>query len=100
MDDARHESNAPKERRLLDRVRDAISRLHYSERTEETYVHWIKRFIYFTDRRHPRDCGAPEVTGFLNHLAAERNVPAATPNQALSALLFLYPLDPAALANS
>jgi integron integrase len=90
MDDARHESNAPKERRLLDRVRDAISRLHYSERTEETYVHWIKRFIYFSGKRHPATLGAEEVTAFLNHLARERDVAAATQNQALAALLFLY----------
>ncbi len=76
--------------RLLDSVRDAIRRRHYSPRTEERYVHWIKRFIYFSDRRHPRELGAAEVTAFLNHLARERNVAASTQNQALSALLFLY----------
>lgn len=76
--------------RLLDTVRDAIRRRHYSLRTEERYVHWIKRFIYFSGRRHPRELGAAEVTGFLNHLARERNVAASTQNQALSALLFLY----------
>src|SRR6476660_8537361 len=76
--------------RLLDSVRDAIGRRHYSPRTEERYVHWIKRFIYFSDRRHPRELGATEVTAFLNHLARERNVAASTQNQALSALLFLY----------
>jgi integron integrase len=71
-------------------LRDAIQRRHYSSRTEETYVHWIKRFIYFSGRRHPRELGAPEVTAFLNYLARERDVAAATQNQALSALLFLY----------
>jgi integron integrase len=76
--------------RLLDTVRDAIRRRHYSLRTEECYVHWIKRFIYFSGRRHPRELGAAEVTGFLNYLARERNVAASTQNQALSALLFLY----------
>lgn len=76
--------------RLLDQVRDAIRRRHYSYRTEETYVHWIKRFIYFHDRRHPREMAATEVTSFLNHLANVRSVAAATQNQALSALLFLY----------
>jgi len=76
--------------RLLDVVRDAIRRRHYSLRTEQSYVHWIRRFIYFSGRRHPRELGAPEVTGFLNHLARERNVAASTQNQALSALLFLY----------
>ena len=76
--------------RLLDRVRHAIRRRHYSPRTEETYVHWIRRFIYFSGKRHPAELGAPEVTAFLNHLASERNVAAATQNQALSALVFLY----------
>ena len=80
----------PQPPRLLDQVRDAIRRLHYSPRTEEAYVHWIKRFIYFSGRRHPATLGAGEVTAFLNHLARERDVAAATQNQALSALLFLY----------
>ncbi|MGE5525494.1 MAG: integron integrase [Rhodospirillaceae bacterium] len=76
--------------RLLDQVRDAVRRKHYSFRTEETYVHWIRRFIYFHDKRHPGQLGASEVTAFLNHLARDRAVAAATQNQALSALLFLY----------
>src|SRR5258707_9573724 len=90
MDDARHETQTPKATRLLDRVRDAIRRRHYSDRTEETYVHWIKRFIYFSGKRHPAELGADEVTAFLNYLARERDVAAATQNQALAALLFLY----------
>ncbi|MDH3289101.1 MAG: integron integrase [Betaproteobacteria bacterium] len=76
--------------RLLDRVRDAICRRHYSRRTEETYIHWIKRFIYFSGKRHPAEMGATEVTAFLNHLVAQRHVASATQNQALAALLFLY----------
>ena len=76
--------------RLLDQVRDEIRRRHYSYRTEQTYVHWIKRFIYFSGKRHPREMGAAEVTAFLSHLASEREVAASTQNQALSALLFLY----------
>jgi integron integrase len=76
--------------RLLERVRDCIRRRNYSYRTEQVYVQWIKRFIYFSGKRHPIDMGAAEVTAFLNHLAAERDVAAATQNQALSALLFLY----------
>ena len=87
-DDANTE--APRQPRPLDRVRDAIRRIHYSRRTEETYVHWIKRFIYFSGKRHPGEMGEEEVTVFLNHLARDRNVAAATQNQALSALLFLY----------
>lgn len=80
----------PEKPRLLDQVRARIRTKHYSPRTEKSYVHWIKRFIYFTGKRHPRELGAAEVSGFLSHLATERNVAAATQNQALSALLFLY----------
>lgn len=76
--------------RLLDQVRDALRRRHYSYRTEQSYIHWIKRFIFFSDKRHPKDLGAPEVTAFLSHLARDRDVAAATQNQALAALLFLY----------
>jgi integron integrase len=76
--------------RLFDVVRAAIRRRHYSYRTEETYLHWIRRFILFSNRRHPRELGAAEVTAFLNDLVARRKVAAATQNQALAALLFLY----------
>lgn len=75
---------------MLDEVRLAIARRHYSRRTEETYIHWIKRFIYFHGKRHPREMAQVEVTAFLNHLAAELDVAAATQNQALAAILFLY----------
>jgi hypothetical protein len=61
-------------------VRDAIAFRHYSVRTEEQYIHWIKRFIYFSGKRHPAEMGAAEVTAFLNHLAREREVAAATQN--------------------
>jgi integron integrase len=84
------EAQTPKRARLLDQVRDAIRRRHYSLRTEDTYVHWIKRFIYFSGKRHPGELGSPEVTAFLNYLARDREVAASTQNQALSALLFLY----------
>jgi integron integrase len=76
--------------RLLDQVRTTIRRKYYSRRTEETYVHWIKRFIYFTGKRHPGTMGEAEVTAFLSDLAITRHVAAATQNQALSAILFLY----------
>ena len=76
--------------RLLDMAREAIRRRHFSYRTEETYLQWMKRFILFSRKRHPRELGAAEVTAFLNHLAVERHVAAATQNQALAALLFLY----------
>jgi integron integrase len=76
--------------RLFDLAREAIRRLHYSRRTEETYLQWIKRFILFSGKRHPRELGAVEVTAFLTDLATTRNVASATQNQALAALLFLY----------
>ena len=75
---------------LLDRVRDKIRLKHYSIRTEAAYVDWIRRFIRFHQRRHPRELGAAHVEAFLSHLAVQRNVAAATQNQAKSALLFLY----------
>ncbi|HEY7372150.1 MAG TPA: integron integrase [Polyangia bacterium] len=76
--------------RLLDRVRFVLRARHYSPRTEESYVAWIRRFILFHGRRHPADLGEPEVTSFLSALATERHVSASTQNQALAALLFLY----------
>lgn len=76
--------------KLLDQVRSAIRTRHYSIRTEDAYVHWIRAFIRFSGLRHPRDMGAREVTAYLSHLATERDVAAATQQQALSALLFLY----------
>jgi integron integrase len=76
--------------KLLDQVRDKIRVKHYSIRTETQYLQWIKRFIFFHGKRHPKDMGAGEVEAFLTHLAVEGNVSASTQNQALSALLFLY----------
>lgn len=76
--------------RLLDQVREAIRLRHYSIRTEQAYTDWIKRFILFHGKRHPREMGAAEVERFLTHLAVEGRVAASTQNQALSALLFLY----------
>ena len=76
--------------KLLDRIRQASRLRHYSPRTEEAYVGWIRRFIVFHGKRHPREMGEPEVTRFLTSLAADRQVSASTQNQALSAILFLY----------
>ena len=90
LTESRNSSTETSGPRLLDRLRGAIRRLHYSRRTEEAYIHWTKRFIYFHGKRHPSELGEAAVTAFLNHLATERNVAAATQNQALSALLFLY----------
>lgn len=76
--------------KLLDRVRAAMRARHYSPRTEDTYVNWIKRFIFFHDKRHPASMGADEVNAFASSLAVDGHVSAATQNQALSAILFLY----------
>jgi integron integrase len=76
--------------KLLDRVRAVIRTMHYSIRTEEAYVQWIKRFILFHGKRHPLEMGERQVEAFLTHLAVEEDVAASTQNQAMSALLFLY----------
>lgn len=76
--------------RLLEQLRLAIRRRNYSVRTEKAYVIWTRAYIRFHRRRHPRDLGIEHLTAFLNYLANERKVAAATQNQALSAILFLY----------
>jgi len=76
--------------RLLDQVRDVIRVKHYSIRTEEAYVQWIKRFIFFHGKRHPREMGPREIEAFLTDLAVRAKVAASTQNQALNALVFLY----------
>ena len=78
------------EKRLIERFREAMRARHYSRRTEQAYWHWVRRFIFFSGKRHPRELGADQVSAFLSWLATRRNVAAATQNQALSALLFLY----------
>lgn len=76
--------------RLLDQVRERMRYLHYSLRTEVAYVHWIRRFVLWNGKRHPREMGRAEVEAFLTHLAGALRVSPATHRQALSALLFLY----------
>ena len=76
--------------KLIDQLRSAIRLRNYSPRTEEAYWHWIRKFILFHNKRHPKDMGEPEIAAFLSHLAVDRKVTASTQNQALSALLFLY----------
>src|SRR5688572_2591372 len=76
--------------RLLDQVRDRLRVRHFSRRTEQAYVGWIRRFILANGKRHPREMGGPEVERFLTRLAVDGNVAAGTQNQALAALLFLY----------
>ena len=79
-----------KPQKLLDQVREAIRTKHYSYRTEQTYVEWIKRFILFHKKRHPKEMGVDEIRSYITHLANERTVAASTQNQALSAIMFLY----------
>lgn len=76
--------------KLLDQVRNAIRLKHYSIRTEQTYIEWIKRYIYFHNKKHPENMDEKHVTAFLTHLAVNRNVTSSTQNQAMCAILFLY----------
>src|ERR1700693_3832153 len=90
MDSGTENSATPPATRLLDQVRDRIRFRHYSIRTEQAYVDWIRRFIRFHGKRHPATMGAAEVELFLTDLAVVHNVSASTQNQAKSSLLFLY----------
>ena len=76
--------------KLLDQVRDSIRKRHYSIRTEDAYVNWIKRYILFHGKRHPKDMGEKEIASFISHLATGRKVAASTQNQALNAIVYLY----------
>jgi integron integrase len=76
--------------KLLDQMRDKLRLKHYAYKTEKSYLHWVKRFILFHQKRHPKDIGTPEVEAFLTHLATDLQVAASTQNQAFSAILFLY----------
>jgi integron integrase len=80
----------PRPKKLLDQMRDVIRLKHYAYRTEETYVQWVKRYILFHEKRHPREMGRAEIEAFLTDLAVQQQVAASTQNQALNAILFLY----------
>lgn len=86
------ESPSPTHRRtgLLDQVRMSLQSRHYSERTADAYVHWIRRYILFHGKKHPKNMAESEINGFLTHLAVEAKLSASTQSQALSALLYLY----------
>ena len=81
---------SPKPGKLMDQVREVLRYHHYSYRTEETYIRWILQFIHFNNKQHPKDMGKMEIEQFLSYLASNRKVAAATQNQAMNALLFLY----------
>lgn len=74
----------------MGQVRNALRVKHYSRNTEKDYMRWIKRFIFFHNKRHPTEMGEKEIREFLNHLAVNENVAASTQNQALCAIIFLY----------
>jgi site-specific recombinase XerD len=80
----------PPKKRLLDQVCDQLRLKNYAYRTEKSYLYWIKKYILFHNKRHPKEMGTSEVQSFLTHLALEEHISASTQNQALSALLFLY----------
>jgi integron integrase len=82
--------NTPRPRKLLEQVSDALRVKHYSYQTEKSYLLWIRRYILFQNKRHPKEMGGEEINAFLTHLAVDGKVAASTQNQALSALLFLY----------
>jgi integrase len=84
------EARAASPPKLFDRVRQHLRVKHYSIRTEQAYLDWIRRFILFHGKRHPNEMGEQEISAFLTHLAVDRHVAASTQNQAFSALLFLY----------
>ena len=85
---ASRNGNRPK--MLLEVVSDTIRHKHYSHRTEKSYLQWIKRYVTFHHKRHPREMGKVEVEAFLTYLAVEGKVAASTQNQAFNAILFLY----------
>lgn len=76
--------------KLLDQLRAKLRYKHYALATERAYCHWVKRYIFFHQKRHPRDMGGPEIASFLTNLAVNEHVAVATQNQALNALVFLY----------
>lgn len=85
-----HPASRPPSPRLLDQVREVIRIRHYSIRTEQAYLQWIRRYILFHEKRHPKDLRGPELTAFLSDLAIRGKVSASTQNQALNAVLFMY----------
>ncbi|MCU7804147.1 MAG: integron integrase [Candidatus Thiodiazotropha sp. (ex Lucinoma borealis)] len=81
---------AKRQPRLLDQVRIASRQKHFSPKTEKAYVYWIRQFILFNNKRHPKEMGQKEIEAYLNHLAAKRRVSASTQSGALNAIVFLY----------
>ena len=82
--------SGPKPKKLLERAREILRLRHYSIRTEAAYIAWMRRYILFHNKRHPKDMGPAEIEAFLTDLAVNGNVSSSTQNQAFHALLFLY----------
>jgi len=82
--------NLQKNPGLLDRTRIAIRTLHYSRKTEKSYIHWIKRFIFFHNKRHPDEMAEKEISEFINYLAIKGKMSSSTQNTALCSIIFLY----------
>ena len=87
---APNDTSPQKGKKLLDQYRDALRIKHYSPRTEDTYTIWVKNYIIFHGKRHPKEMGIPEIGQYLTHLATKQQVAASTQNQAFSAIIFLY----------
>lgn len=87
---AAQEVDSASKPKLLEQVRTELRRNHYSQKTEESYISWIKRYIIFNDKRHPNEMGKDEIQNFINFLAVKQRVAAATQNQALQGILYLY----------
>jgi hypothetical protein len=85
-----YQGNIMEKIKLIENVRNVIRMKHYSIRTEETYISWIKRYIFFHNKRHPSEMSENEISEFLTYLAVKKNVAASTQNQVFNALLFLY----------
>jgi integron integrase len=88
--DTQNPPSSPQNKKLLDLYREALRTKHYAHRTEDTYLAWVRQYILYHHKRHPREMGVAEINQFITHLAVERNFAASTQNQALSAVLFLY----------
>ena len=83
-------AGAPKGKKLLDQYHDQIRIKQYSSRTEKTYIHWVREYILYHNKRHPKEMGVSEINQFITHLVVDRKASASTQNQAVSAILFLY----------
>ena len=83
-------TDTEKKPRLLEQLRGELRYRHYAYTTEKTYIQWVKQYIFYHNKRHPKEMGGEEIKAFLSHLAMNRNVAASTQNQALCPIVFLY----------